>query len=440
MSFRPSSAVPIRLRLKSGWERFIHWWLAELARLLPASWRAGRGDMTDHLLFAFADDACSVRRWQGDRWVEASRRSVQGLDVLAQMQAVHALLKLAGGGPDAPLALALPPRQVLRKELQLPLAVEENLRTVLQYEIDHYTPFRSDQVYFDYRVLQRDLGLGKIKVLLGVVPRPVVDDEVARLQRWNLAAQAAVVIDDLRPQAPALDFLPAEVRPKHKLGISRRNLLLAALVALLGLTALALPIVVKRQASIALIPIVEQADRATRFVERQRDRVQAEQARYNLLIQKKREHPSVILLLDELTRLLPPDTWVQQLSLNGNNLQIQGDTGSSSKLIGLVENSHILRGANFMAPLTKAPNGNTEHYQLGAEVEPAPLSMLANAPQRTPARPAAKATPPSRPASAAAKAAAPARLASAASAAAKAASAPAAAASHAAPSAGQKKP
>lgn len=439
MSSRPSSAVPIRLRLKSGWERFIHWWLAELAGLLPASWRAGRGDMTDHLLFAFADDACSVRRWQGDRWVEASRRSVQGLDVLAQMQAVHALLKLAGGGPDAPLALALPPRQVLRKELQLPLAVEENLRTVLQYEIDHYTPFRSDQVYFDYRVLQRDLGLGKIKVLLGVVPRQVVDDEVARLQRWNLAAQAAVVIDDLRPQAPALDFLPADVRPKHKLGVSRRNLMLAAVVALLGLTALALPIVIKRQASIALIPIVEQADRATRSVERLRDRVQAEQARYNLLIQKKREHPSVILLLDELTRLLPPDTWVQQLSLNGNNLQIQGDTGSSSKLIGLVENSRILRGANFMAPLTKAPNGNTEHYQLGAEVEPAPLSMLANAPQ--PARPAPKTATPVKPASAAAKAAVPpARPASAASAAANKAPAPAAAASRAAPPAGPKKP
>ena len=439
MSSRPSSAVPIRLRLKSGWERFIHWWLAELAGLLPASWRAGRGDMTDHLLFAFADDACSVRRWQGDRWVEASRRSVQGLDVLAQMQAVHALLKLAGGGPDAPLALALPPRQVLRKELQLPLAVEENLRTVLQYEIDHYTPFRSDQVYFDYRVLQRDLGLGKIQVLLGVVPRQVVDDEVARLQRWNLAAQAAVVIDDLRPQAPALDFLPADVRPKHKLGVSRRNLMLAAVVALLGLTALALPIVIKRQASIALIQIVEQADRATRSVERLRDRVQAEQARYNLLIQKKREHPSVILLLDELTRLLPPDTWVQQLSLNGNNLQIQGDTGSSSKLIGLVENSRILRGANFMAPLTKAPNGNTEHYQLGAEVEPAPLSMLANAPQS--AHPAPKTATPVKPASAAAKAAVPpARPASAASAAANKAPAPAAAASRAAPPAGPKKP
>ena len=383
MSSRPSYTNPIWLRFKSGRDRFFQWWLSELSGLLPASWRTGRGDVFDHLLISLADDTCSMRRWQGDRWAETARRSVQGLDLPAQMQAVHALLKLSKSDSGTPLALALPPRQVLRRELFLPLAAEENLRAVLQYEVDHYTPFRSDQVYFDYRVLQRDPGLGKLKVLLAVIPRQVVDQQIALLKRWNLGVQAAVVIDDLRPQVQALDFLPSEACPKRAIGISRRNQVLAGLVVLLGLAALALPIVIKREASIQLIPVVEQADRATRAVERLRDRVQAAQSRYNLLIQKKQAQPSTILLLDELTRLLPPDTWVQQLSLNGNNLQIQGDTGSASKLIGLVENSRILRGANFMSPLTKGPSENTEHYQLGAEVEPAPLSMMATKPPAT---------------------------------------------------------
>jgi general secretion pathway protein L len=154
---------------------------------------------------------------------------------------------------------------------------------------------------------------------------------------------------------------------------------------------------------------MDQADRATQKVEQLRDRVQAEQQTYNLLSEKKRTQPSAILLLDELTRLLPKDTWVQQLNLNGNTLQIQGDTGSASKLIGLIENSRVLSGASFTAPLTKGAGENTEHFQLSAQVDTSSL-----VPTQAQVRAAAKAVPPQQAASQPAKPAVPASAAGAA--------------------------
>lgn len=397
-------SVDFRQTFSVQWRAFLNWWGTELVALLPASWRPGEIDPFEACLCSIDEGVFSVRRHQGGRWVEVARKSLEGGDSPTQQQAINAVLKAAHLRPDQPYLLALPPRQVLRKKIALPLAAEENLRAVLQYEIDRYTPFRADQVYVDYRVLHKDAALGKITLLVGVVPREVVDQAVLHLRQWGIKPAAAVTLDDLSPNVTPLNFLPDAARPKRSLRLSKTNMVLLVLVAVLGFAAILYPIWIKREVSIRLIPIVEQAARATEKVEQLRGRVQAEQQTYNLLSEKKRTQPSVILLLDELTRLLPKDTWVQQIDLNGNTLQIQGDTGSASKLIGLIENSRVLSGASFTAPLTKGAGENTEHFQLSAQVDTAALVPT----QQAQVLAAAKAQPPKPAASQPAKPAVPA--------------------------------
>lgn len=408
MATTPPRSADIRQTLSVQWRAFLNWWGAELAALLPASLRPGEIDPFEAALSSVDEGVFSVRRHQGGRWVEVARKSLEGGDSRTQQQAINAVLKAAHLRSDQPYLLALPPRQVLRKEIALPLAAEENLRAVLQYEIDHYTPFRAEQVYVDYRVRHKDAALGKITLLVGVVPRGVVDQAVQHLRQLGLKPIAAVTLDDLSPNVAPLNFLPDAVRPKRNLRMSKANMALLALVAVLALAAILFPIWIKREASIQLIPVMGQADRATQKVEQLRDRVQAEQQTYNLLSEKKRTQPSAILLLDELTRLLPKDTWVQQLNLNGNTLQIQGDTGSASKLIGLIENSRVLSGASFTAPLTKGAGENTEHFQLSAQVDTASLvptqAQVLAAAKAPPQQAASQPVKPAKPASATASA------------------------------------
>lgn len=59
--------------------------------------------------------------------------------------------------------------------LELPLAVKEDLRDSLGYEIEKYVPFSGDEIYFDYQVISEDKEAGKMRLLLVVVKKGIID-------------------------------------------------------------------------------------------------------------------------------------------------------------------------------------------------------------------------------------------------------------------------
>jgi general secretion pathway protein L len=72
-----------------------------------------------------------------------------------------------------------------------------------------------------------------------------------------------------------------------------------------------------------------------------------------------------VALLDEVTRILPDNTWLQELDIHGVEISMQGNTRSSANLIGLFEQSALLENANFKSPLVKVQGGE-ERFQLAA--------------------------------------------------------------------------
>ncbi|MCX8043863.1 MAG: pilus assembly protein PilM [Desulfobacterota bacterium] len=72
--------------------------------------------------------------------------------------------------------IGIPRSSVVVSLLLLPAALEENLRTSIGYEIDKYTPFAYEEVYFDCQVLRRIPDAGLIHVLLITVRREVIDE------------------------------------------------------------------------------------------------------------------------------------------------------------------------------------------------------------------------------------------------------------------------
>jgi general secretion pathway protein L len=136
--------------------------------------------------------------------------------------------------------------------------------------------------------------------------------------------------------------------------------------------ALALPIWQKRETVLALNPLLDRARQRATVAEDLRRQLEAQLTEYHYLLDKKRESPPLVAVLEDVTRVLPDDTWVQQFDLKGKEMQIQGETASSSKLVGLFEQAKTLHGASFRAPLTKGQGTNSEHFQLAAETRPLP--------------------------------------------------------------------
>lgn len=52
--------------------------------------------------------------------------------------------------------ISIPREKVVARFVTLPLATQENLRKVMEYEVPKYTPYEKEEVYFDYQVLKKE--------------------------------------------------------------------------------------------------------------------------------------------------------------------------------------------------------------------------------------------------------------------------------------------
>jgi len=70
--------------------------------------------------------------------------------------------------------LSIPRNLALLRYVDLPLAVKENLHETLGYEMEKYTPFSADDVYFDCRIISEDREAGTLRALLVAAERDAI--------------------------------------------------------------------------------------------------------------------------------------------------------------------------------------------------------------------------------------------------------------------------
>lgn len=361
--------------------KFWRWWSGELIALTPQWLRQLAGSDGNALLVEVCPQSIVIRRRLQGALTEQGRLNLKSSDQASNRIAFQTLFSSLHKDGER-VALWLSCDQFLSKQIELPLAAAENLDQVFGFEMDRYTPFKGEQVYFDFRELRRDNT--RLGVKLVAAPRQAVDSSLQLLTDWGASVQAVYVADTAISDDDPFDLMPTQRRVAKSPRQRWVKLIVWPLTLILAVAAIGIPIWQKREAVILLMPIVERAKSqatATEVLRREQEKLTAE---YNYVLDKKKESPPVVALLDELSRLLPDDTWVQQLTLKGKELQIQGETASSSKLIALIENSKFLHNANFRSPLTKGYKPNSERYHLAADVKTPPAMQLAAAtPEQT---------------------------------------------------------
>jgi general secretion pathway protein L len=395
---RPTPAW--RTRLGAYWR----WWTGELEKIAYERFAALRG-ASDVPNFAI----------EGNELVLVEPRAAVGPDTridLAALDGVRARSALQSllrrvGETRSRVRLCLRQGEALVRRVAMPLATEENLEQVLAFEMDRLTPFRAEDVYFDYRVASRDAATGQLVVQLGVARRELVDARVERLRALGANVQGVAVRDGVTPPASPLDLLPSEQRGERETSRERmvQRSLIAAVLILFAL-ALAIPLWQKRQTVIALMPLVDRAQQEAQATDRIARQLEREADDYNFLLARKHANYPVLAYVEEISRLLPDSTWLQQLTVKSNgktrDVQMTGETTSSSKLIEILAQSKLLRNPAPRGTMTRGSTPNSERFMIEAEAAPRPLPepvpVLA-LPAVAPSRPApTRAAPPPAPA------------------------------------------
>ncbi|MGH8713290.1 MAG: PilN domain-containing protein, partial [Casimicrobiaceae bacterium] len=386
-----------------GLPRFWRWWMGELAPLVPAASRSALRRWRMRPVIEFGEREAVFWRPEivaGEVELAAMAKApLQGdpANIAAVGRAAMASIAADAQGHVAAgpikVVVALPPRQVMRKELILPAALEENLEQALSYDLDRHTPFRADQLYFDAAVVDRDPAGKTIRVDWAAALRTAVDGARRQAEGWGAVVQA-VVPGPATTALPRLNLIPRDARPRAG-GWRRWQVWLPLLlVAAVALATVVVPLLQKRDYAIALNKEMEEARLqalAAGAVRAQLERLQGE---YNYVLAKKYAYPSTVLLLDGVTRVLPDDTWVTQLemrtSLHGKDTQrdlvLRGESANAGKLIALLEDSKLVEQAALRSSTTKIQPGPGEIFDLGAQVKkqapppPVPLSAVPDAP------------------------------------------------------------
>jgi general secretion pathway protein L len=88
------------------------------------------------------------------------------------------------------------------------------------------------------------------------------------------------------------------------------------------------------------------------------------------LERRKRETPSPVIVIEALSRILPDDTYLSELRILGDKMQIVGLTRDAPSLIRLIEQTSHFTSATFYAPTTRSPSESGEHFYIEVHIEP----------------------------------------------------------------------
>jgi len=89
-----------------------------------------------------------------------------------------------------------------------------------------------------------------------------------------------------------------------------------------------------------------------------------------LLAKRKQTSPSSVMVLEALARRLPDTTYVTELRIEGDKVQVVGLSQDAPALIKLLEQSPQFTRATFFAPTTRSPEESGERFHIEAHITP----------------------------------------------------------------------
>ena len=347
----PSSAA-------QSFSHFLSWWQQQLKECVPVSLREKTAQVRRPALWSPTDD----RVWLAAAALTESKPFLSSA--------------LAQRGGSA--AVVIGEANGFRREIEMPLAVQDRLQQVLGYELDRLTPLKASELYYDFRVKQKNLSAGTCTVELAAAPRMRVDPMLVEAKRRNVTVTRMLLSpSDVDTQLDLLKTAQAATEDGDK----PRSWITPALIGLcaaLVIMLVALPLWQMRRHILALQPIESSAKTDAEVASLVQRQLEKQISEYNLPLARKYSGPLVVQLLDDLSKRLPDDTWAQSIEIRtiptqkSKEVVLQGETGSGGKILQIVQESPLIKDPTFKATMTRvAPNA--ERFHIAGEIVAAEL-------------------------------------------------------------------
>ena len=269
------------------------------------------------------------------------------------------------------LVIRLSAQDAIEKIIFLPAAAEDNLHQVISYELDKLTPFKSEQVYFAVRQLDKDSSDHQIKVQLVLAPREKLDAVCRELRGWGLipvVADFSESPNDIKNDHEIYNLLPDWARAQNNVFAQVGHYAVIGLLLALLTAVLIVPVWREGAAVEQLIVQIKMVSGEASQVETLRNEIEQHQKKTARLLGKKTSSASTVEMLDVLSKLIVDDTWLKHLKYTDGRLQILGQSPTASSLISVIEESNMFNSVRFVSPVTQDKRTGLERFQISAEI------------------------------------------------------------------------
>ncbi|OPB00841.1 general secretion pathway protein GspL [Pseudomonas fluorescens] len=258
--------------------------------------------------------------------------------------------------------LMLGPDAVLLQTVQLPLAAARNLNDVVGYELDRYTPFEADQLYFVAHLQQRTPT--HLQVMLVAILREHLDHILTGCAALGLRPHRVDVA------GLGINLLPAPLRPRtppRGKGLQRS---LPWLCGALLIAAMVLWLNDRQRVVDAMRASVELQKAQVAEVHALRQQLLTTRGAAQYLIRRKLAQPPLAALLNDLTTCLPADTWLDQLDVKDGEISLSGQSAKASGLITRIKGCKRLENAQFEGVIQPDARTGKDRFALRAHLRP----------------------------------------------------------------------
>lgn len=346
--------------------QFFKWWGQELAFLLPQKVRDAF-KAKGLLVVKVSDLSATVSYESGEQQellgkFECNALAKEELQNLIQSKAQYR---------NAQVVLRVPDNLSVIQDIVLPAAAESNLAQVISYELDRYTPFTKEEVYFSYIKQGSKKNKVQLPIRLVLVKKATLDAMYeqclnlglkpsfadSEIQRVNLAEASSAY--NLLPKALCLK---ADKKPLFIM-LGSLFIMLALFIALL-----VLPLKMGNEGLDKLKKHARSAEKSALDIEDSKKAIDYLYQATQQVIDHKNSSPSMIEVINTLSKVLGDDTWISQLRYSKKTLQLTGQSGSASSLIASLEGVPFFHNVTFISPVTKDRRSGLERFQISTDV------------------------------------------------------------------------
>ncbi len=345
-------------------KKFFHWWKKELSFLIPNALSQLLNDNVAFLIIQIKADKIYLNYLDNKTTkLVTLELNDSGLADYQQLKRDNLILE------KAKIIVRLNNDEGIVKSLILPKAVEENLTQVINYELDRYTPFTQQQVYYAIKKISTDAD--KINLKLILTPKNKLDNTYEILKEWGIIpwiVDYEGLVNDLDNDYEYYNLLPKEKCYKqNKKALIFQSSLIAIILLLLSCS-LILPVWFYYDSGRVLENEIKTLKIKASAVQELQNKMAILSEKTDWLIAQKKKYPPLIEILETVSKLLKDDTWLTILDYKNEKLHLTGESPAASTLIKVLESSPLFSNADFESTVTKNKTTGLERFRITVNI------------------------------------------------------------------------